>query len=106
MISARTSTNYDIEVGDPYKIDMNEDTYTYTIGAISKPTGLYDSEMDDIMLVASYEPLNEVYGTENLVTSTLLQVDHEDRKSTRLNSSHVATSYAVFCLKKKRKITT
>src|SRR5690606_42059221 len=29
----------------------------------------------------------------------------EDRKSTRLNSSHVKTSYAVFCLKKKRKIT-
>src|SRR5690606_40196159 len=26
----------------------------------------------------------------------------EDRKSTRLNSSHVKTSYAVFCLKKKR----
>src|SRR5690606_41871599 len=27
----------------------------------------------------------------------------EDRKSTRLNSSHVKTSYAVFCLKKKKK---
>src|SRR5690625_7053726 len=27
-----------------------------------------------------------------------------DRKSTRLNSSHVAISYAVFCLKKKIKI--
>src|SRR5437870_11545877 len=27
-----------------------------------------------------------------------------DRKSTRLNSSHVAISYAVFCLKKKRGI--
>src|SRR5690625_6626475 len=26
----------------------------------------------------------------------------KDRKSTRLNSSHVAISYAVFCLKKKR----
>src|SRR5690625_7309296 len=26
-----------------------------------------------------------------------------DRKSTRLNSSHVANSYAVFCLKKKNK---
>src|SRR6266704_6117152 len=26
-----------------------------------------------------------------------------DRKSTRLNSSHVSTSYAVFCLKKKKK---
>src|SRR5260221_10111463 len=28
-----------------------------------------------------------------------------DRKSTRLNSSHTVISYAVFCLKKKRKIT-
>src|SRR5690606_39509302 len=33
----------------------------------------------------------------------LLQVEPgaEDRKSTRLNSSHVKSSYAVFCLKKK-----
>src|SRR5437870_10387036 len=29
-------------------------------------------------------------------------VPAQDRKSTRLNSSHVAISYAVFCLKKKR----
>src|SRR5690348_17634710 len=29
----------------------------------------------------------------------------EDRKSTRLNSSHPSISYAVFCLKKKSKIT-
>src|SRR5690625_6267735 len=28
-------------------------------------------------------------------------LDAEDRKSTRLNSSHVASSYAVFCLKKR-----
>src|SRR5256885_8294662 len=27
----------------------------------------------------------------------------EDRKSTRLNSSHLVISYAVFCLKKKRR---
>src|SRR5215208_7383011 len=30
-------------------------------------------------------------------------VHDPDRKSTRLNSSHVAISYAVFCLKKKKK---
>src|SRR5205807_6132051 len=29
-------------------------------------------------------------------------VDTEDRKSTRLNSSHLVISYAVFCLKKKK----
>src|SRR5690625_5595130 len=32
----------------------------------------------------------------------LLVVRGRDRKSTRLNSSHVAISYAVFCLKKKK----
>src|SRR5690606_41703889 len=31
-------------------------------------------------------------------------VERPDRKSTRLNSSHVKISYAVFCLKKKKKI--
>src|SRR2546422_1604783 len=31
-------------------------------------------------------------------------VDGEDRKSTRLNSSHGYISYAVFCLKKKKNI--
>src|SRR6266702_6688346 len=36
------------------------------------------------------------HGTQNL------QADFPDRKSTRLNSSHVAISYAVFCLKKKK----
>src|SRR5437870_7322701 len=43
-----------------------------------------------------------------LMTSMQFQGDHrglklQDRKSTRLNSSHVAISYAVFCLKKKKK---
>src|SRR3989475_4497112 len=33
----------------------------------------------------------------------LLREQGEDRKSTRLNSSHSQISYAVFCLKKKKK---
>src|SRR5438874_6064835 len=32
--------------------------------------------------------------------------DVQDRKSTRLNSSHVEISYAVFCLKKNKDVTT
>src|SRR5438445_7615662 len=31
-----------------------------------------------------------------------VRLDGEDRKSTRLNSSHANISYAVFCLKKKK----
>src|SRR5699024_11551207 len=37
------------------------------------------------------EVIQNIYGTDF----------DEDRKSTRLNSSHVSISYAVFCLKKK-----
>src|SRR5438874_9649540 len=35
-------------------------------------------------------------------TPTLVSFQKRDRKSTRLNSSHVEISYAVFCLKKKK----
>src|SRR3712207_7209463 len=39
----------------------------------------------------------------NLVTGDVVRIGEEDRKSTRLNSSHANISYAVFCLKKKKK---
>src|SRR5699024_11926272 len=43
--------------------------------------------------------------THNFVKSIVRDEipDNIDRKSTRLNSSHVSISYAVFCLKKKKK---
>src|SRR5690606_41994013 len=40
---------------------------------------------------------------KELDNKSLYYVIDEDRKSTRLNSSHVKISYAVFCLKKKKK---
>src|SRR5690625_5941556 len=49
----------------------------------------------------AYYLVNPVISFEARKTS-LRQVKTEDRKSTRLNSSHVAISYAVFCLKKKK----
>src|SRR5690554_7159364 len=44
--------------------------------------------------------LMEANGLKELQKAEALRVD---RKSTRLNSSHVRISYAVFCLKKKKK---
>src|SRR5688500_2383802 len=40
--------------------------------------------------------------SEALTLSVAAQIDSVDRKSTRLNSSHLVISYAVFCLKKKK----
>src|SRR5438309_9095241 len=44
--------------------------------------------------------LNIVYGS---ALDSLKSIFSKDRKSTRLNSSHSSISYAVFCLKKKKK---
>src|SRR5438874_6446986 len=41
---------------------------------------------------------------EALAEAEKTGVEVQDRKSTRLNSSHVEISYAVFCLKKKKNI--
>src|SRR5690606_41036475 len=46
------------------------------------------------------------YGTDHFAPLTRVEFfgfTDADRKSTRLNSSHVKISYAVFCLKKKKK---
>src|SRR5438045_3364733 len=43
----------------------------------------------------SFNPGNQSQSYSNLI---------QDRKSTRLNSSHLGISYAVFCLKKKNKV--
>src|SRR3712207_7945565 len=49
--------------------------------------------------------LREFLGVEEAVAQrpAPFRVVDEDRKSTRLNSSHANISYAVFCLKKKKK---
>src|SRR5690606_24130076 len=52
-------------------------------------------------VVAPEKHLNVVQG----VFRALDQCENRDRKSTRLNSSHVKISYAVFCLKKKNNTT-
>src|SRR5688500_20029583 len=50
-----------------------------------------------ILVVTHVEELRERFERRIEVVK-----DPEDRKSTRLNSSHLVISYAVFCFKKKR----
>src|SRR5437762_9301124 len=46
-----------------------------------------------------FEPLR--MGNASTSVTDLMRNEDQDRKSTRLNSSHRCSSYAVFCLKKK-----
>src|SRR3712207_8642444 len=71
-----------------------------------EPTGNLDPETSEgIMLLL--ERINRTGTTVIMATHDYHIVDsmrrRVDRKSTRLNSSHANISYAVFCLKKKKK---
>src|SRR5699024_12862687 len=46
--------------------------------------------------------IQERLGHSDISTTVDIYAHMTDRKSTRLNSSHVSISYAVFCLKKKK----
>src|SRR5690606_39773883 len=64
-----------------------------------------DDKEDERELQSDYQDQRWLYNWQHrqgLDGRLLAEVDYsEDRKSTRLNSSHVKISYAVFCLKKK-----
>src|SRR3712207_8323683 len=76
------------------------------------PTVTLDAEEREfLLLVNEYRERNGVapVGVSATLTKAadrhaLDMATHEDRKSTRLNSSHANISYAVFCLKKKKHI--
>src|SRR2546428_3648557 len=66
-----------------------------------KKLGSSDTRSQKNILITSFAtPTADI---EVTVTSPRLWVLQKDRKSTRLNSSHDQISYAVFCLKKKKK---
>src|SRR5699024_11723048 len=68
------------------------------------------AEVDQVKVdvLAGWKEAASVYSSREQAALRLTEEDtliaggvSEDRKSTRLNSSHVSISYAVFCLKKK-----
>src|SRR5690625_6752749 len=62
---------------------------------------------EDIYFRVAFKPVATIFQSQDTVTkekeATSFAARGRDRKSTRLNSSHVAISYAVSCLKKKNK---
>src|SRR2546429_2619917 len=67
-------------------------------------TTLFRSELADARITrGARERLSQREGSPRPRAILVLEQVHQDRKSTRLNSSHGYISYAVFCLKKKKK---
>src|SRR5690625_7093145 len=87
------------------------------VGVESEPTDIYVAEALDLFEKENCDVVISLGGGSCIDTAKAIAVlvsnggyigDYTggakiaDRKSTRLNSSHVAISYAVFCLKKKK----
>src|SRR2546426_5817979 len=74
-------------------------------------TEIYTLSLHDALPISSAVPCASVATTRlfvpgaarRLALAAVTRAVSADRKSTRLNSSHLVISYAVFCLKKKKK---
>src|SRR2546430_11928482 len=68
-------------------------------------TTLFRSSVAPIVRVGDTKVFTQEFQTEftRFLKEQSYQARRPDRKSTRLNSSHSQISYAVFCLKKKKK---
>src|SRR5437899_7859684 len=63
-------------------------------------TEIYTLSLHDALPILFHRRVDAV---EKALHQPREEADEGDRKSTRLNSSHLGISYAVFCLKKKKK---
>src|SRR5690606_41072610 len=82
-------------------VGVGVNTGTVVAGAIGGGGRLNFSVIGDaVNIAARIEAATRELEADVLITA---ETAERDRKSTRLNSSHVKISYAVFCLKKKRR---
>src|SRR2546427_6857609 len=82
-----------------FDCDWSSDVCSSDLGA--QRSAFKDSEMEDILINWSPQETRVAVVENGAVQELHIERTLEDRKSTRLNSSHSQISYAVFCLKKK-----
>src|SRR5256885_5370252 len=75
----------------------------------NEPVVAMDAHNPDVLVAGSNDYIDQQACPQDIATGTATCDDFSagigvDRKSTRLNSSHLVISYAVFCLKKKKYI--
>src|SRR5690554_7280670 len=84
----------------PVVVDIPKDMTT--------PNERYEYSYPKKVKLRSYNPAvrghaGQIKKAVDMLMAAKRPIIYADRKSTRLNSSHVRISYAVFCLKKKKK---
>src|SRR5690242_21272935 len=87
--------------GDPIQVELGSQILRQLYGLLEKGYPVYASDVDYAIRILSGDSRARL---QDIFLDTIYISAHKrDRKSTRLNSSHMSISYAVFCLKKKKK---
>src|SRR5690606_41078196 len=89
----------------PYTTLFRSDTAMYQAKAAGRRTYMRYTEAMDVSIRRRATVSGALRKVLDRGELRLVYQPRLDRKSTRLNSSHVKISYAVFCLKKKNKAT-
>src|SRR5690625_6830177 len=89
-------TKHSGDAGQVYDLDIKQYAITRTKE--------FTKDYNHVHLIHdSHANLNQYLQESSTLDGAIFNLGYlPDRKSTRLNSSHVAISYAVFCLKKKK----
>src|SRR5207253_10178125 len=99
-----SSSIYTLSLHDalPIFLSGRAPTYFWNTSVEDNAFFLLETKCREVaFLHASWTEWKNLFSFEICGRLGKLEITGLDRKSTRLNSSHVAISYAVFCLKKK-----
>src|SRR3989454_8949832 len=101
LITPTRSSKWSIDATTLRSTQTTRTTGAFTNGSVSRAGGGVRSMVTASTLVGSI-----VFQGLSPAWTCAAPAAKRDRKSTRLNSSHLVISYAVFCLKKKKKNST
>src|SRR5690606_40337756 len=102
--SAASAGTTPLSLHDALPIFGSATANVHTRTALVPANGLFEQMLGGVFHEAGHIHHQHEYTDDAAVMfQQEQQTDHLDRKSTRLNSSHVKISYAVFCLTKKER---
>src|SRR5690348_17794326 len=88
----------------PYTTLFRSHKFLSDLDAVDRVPAEIDQRRETCAEIVDRDPEPGLAESKQNVPVLARRVHEQDRKSTRLNSSHPSISYAVFCLQKKNKV--